>query len=149
MVSKRFILRGVFCVLLAFITLIKTNSQECSSDSLMVERFFNLYEGESVSAAMDYLNSSNPWIAMNSSGSEKLEELVSDFGKFYGFEYIKKGCINNRYSIISCMVIYERQPLRFSFILYKPKDEWRFQSFRFDNDLESEMINSTVVSWDF
>lgn len=40
------------------------------------------------------------------------------------------------------MIKYDRQPVRFQFIFYKPSDKWQLQDFRYDDDLDTELIEA-------
>ncbi len=45
----------------------------------------------------------------------------------------------------SFLVKYARQPLRFTFILYKPNDKWVIQNFSWDSALEDELYNASSL----
>lgn len=63
-------------------------------------------------------------------------------GKYVGHKIISKQTFRRTLASISFMVNYEREPYRFTFILYRPdrKREWRLKEFNFDNELIDELI---------
>ena len=127
-------------------------SQE-NNDSTLVEKFFNLYEEEGIIQSLEYIYSDNYWISrevgVSDTISNQLEKVVNQLGDYFGFELIKKAKLGSCYVVYSYLLKYDRQPLRFVFILYKPNKEWRFQSFKYDGNLGEEMYNTTNVSWDY
>lgn len=43
------------------------------------------------------------------------------------------------------MIKYARQPIRFTFILYKPKEEWMLFNFKYDDKLDEEMEDAANI----
>lgn len=127
-------------------------SQE-NNDSALIAKFFTLYEEEGIFKSLEYIYSDNFWISRDVGVSDtitnQLEKVVNLLGNYYGFELIKKAKLGTCYVVYSYLLKYDRQPLRFVFILYKPNNEWRFQSFNFDGNIGEEMYNTTNVSWDY
>lgn len=68
--------------------------------------------------------------------NEKLKDASSKLGGPYSYEKIKEEKINDFYYIYHYAVKYERQPLIFKFIFYKPDKEYQLQKFSFDINLE-------------
>ena len=76
----------------------------------------------------------------------QMEGLTEDFiGKYYGFELIAEKKITDSYILLSYLVKYDRQPLRFTFQYYKPNDEWRLYSFEYDGNLDAELEESAKI----
>lgn len=114
--------------------------------------FFNLYESEGVKSSLNYAYSTNQWI-FNSPTKEseevqrKLEEFTNNLGRYCGRKLLKEKVVNSNFVIRSYMLLYERQPLRFTFTLYKPESKWQLQSFQYDVGMNDEAVNSINLSW--
>jgi hypothetical protein len=111
--------------------------------------FFNKYETEGVDKAVNYIFSTNPLI--NQDGEQivnlkkGLKETTSLLGDYSGYGLITIKRATNNYVYCSYLVRYNRQPLRFSFIYYKPKDKWVLHKFTFDNEVEKELENAGTI----
>ncbi len=109
----------------------------------MISRFFDLYENEGVSPAIDDLYSSNRWV---DAGNEAVVELKSQLagldtnlvGEYYGYELLSSHNLTDSFVLYIYMVKFERQPIRFIFQYYKPLDTWMTYSFEFDGNLNDD-----------
>ncbi len=141
-----------FKVVLLGLILIACNSKSNSfsqsdlTPEQIVEVFFNQYDSEGIDSALEYIFSTNKWIAGNKEGlnnlKSPLKDLVSQVGEYRGKELIAKKSIGENYILWSYMIKYDRQPVRFQFIFYKPSDKWQLQDFRYDDDLDTELIEA-------
>jgi hypothetical protein len=109
-----------------------------------VSKFFNDYTKEGSSIAIDNLYSTNKWMARAtdaiSSLKSKMDGLNEDYvGKYYGYELIVEKKLSDSYVLISYLVKFDRQPLRFTFQFYKPNDVWLTYGFQFDGNLDTEL----------
>jgi len=110
--------------------------------------FFSLMKNHGISEGIEYLYSTNQWlkkeIAAKENLQQKCESLLSEqqVGKYVGHRLLYKQSLGRTLTSISYIVNYERQPYRFTFILYRPdrKREWRLQEFYFDNELIDELV---------
>jgi hypothetical protein len=104
------------------------------------EQFFIKY-ATNPDSAIDLCFTNNNWVAHDSLTSLKsqLRSLIKQLGTYYSYEYITFKKITDSYILIRFLVKYERQPLRFDFIYYKPNKEWHLQHFQFDFDFNSEL----------
>ena len=120
-------------------------SQAVTPDKL-TESFFLKYESNPAEA-LDYIFSTNKWMAVNAEAVDNLKKQLIDLaalvGEYYGFEKIAEKRLGNSLMIQIYMIKYDRQPLRFVFKYYKPQDNWVIHNFCFDDkideDLEEEM----------
>ena len=113
-----------------------TISAQNTSESI-VENFFNVYKNNS-SDAIDYLFQDNKWM------EDKFEELLNLksqlfenqklLGEFCGYEKITEQNAGKDYKQLVYLVKYERQPIRFIFELYNPKEKWIVLNFSYDFD---------------
>lgn len=129
-----------YCLYLFTLTLLLLSNlvQAQNQPDDLVKKFFGTYQ-KSPDIALDELFKTNQWMLNNSDGLKNLEnqlnntlQLVGDYKGFEKISEIKKG-----QSIIELtyFVKYERQPLRFVFLYYKPMDQWRINNFYFDDKL--------------
>ena len=65
-------------------------------------------------------------------------------GDYYGYEFLAKKKIN-QLELHTYFIKYDRQPLRFTILFYKPNDQWRLQNFSFDDNLDGEMEDALRI----
>ncbi len=135
-------------IVLVFFTL--TGIAQTSPEQ-MVETFFVNYEKDGASIALDNLYSTNKWMSRAKDAIEnlknQLEGLNEDFvGKYYGYELIVEKRLSESYVLLSYLVKYERQPIRFTFQFYKPNDVWLIYSFQFDGDIDEEIEEAAKLN---
>ena len=119
--------------------------EKTDDSSKFIENFFSIYEKEGGSAAVDYAAQSNPYLAEESSMDSvkiKLTNVEPLLGTYDGYEIIGKRTIGNSLVNYICLAKYDRQPLRFNFLLYKAKDKWALQNFQVSGaDLGNEILD--------
>ena len=116
----------------------------------IVSKFFTEYKNEGASKALDNLYSNNEWINRATDAITKLKQqlnsLNEDFvGKYYGYELIVEKKLSDSFILMSYLVKYDRQPIRFTFQFYKPDNEWRTHSFKYDGNIDEEIEESAKV----
>ena len=136
-----------FTSLLFLISISNIHAQSTAEE--ITEKFFIEFE-TSPEKAIDYAFSTNPWIIeRNKDGIETVKNKLSNslalVGEYHGFEKIVERKVGENLVLISFMVKYDRQPIRFNFVLYRPKDQWRVQNFKFDDNIDSELESSASV----
>lgn len=115
----------------------------------VIDKFFKLYESKGSDEALDYIFSTNKW--MNNSQKSiddikyKLNGTIEQIGEYYGFYPIVTRTIKGHMELHTYIVKYNRQPLRFSFLLYKPNDTWRLQNFKYDDNLDTELEEASAA----
>lgn len=109
----------------------------------MIDEFFTLYKSKGVDPPLDYLFGTNKW--MNNSKEQieevksKLNSTIKQVGEYYGHDLITKKSVGERYWLYSFMLRYDRQPIRFSLLFYKPNDQWRFMNFSYNVKWDDEL----------
>lgn len=107
----------------------------------IVGKFFETFKS-SPDQAMDELLNSNTWLAQNTEGLNKLKNQLNNFiglvGTYEGYEKISERSTGGSVREIAYLVKYERQPIRFVFLFYKPSLEWRINNFSFDEKVFEE-----------
>ena len=132
-----------FWLLLACLATQISNAVAQSTPEEIVVRFFKVFEEKGPNEAVDYVFSTNKWMARNQDGLQNLKNqlgtLINIIGQYYGHDEIISTWIGDRYLLTSYLVRYDRQPLRFTFLLYKPNEKWQIQNFRYDDKLDEEL----------
>jgi len=108
----------------------------------LIDQFFSLYETNPY-AAVDYIFDTNPWIKEAAEQLDdvktQLEDTLDVVGKYEGYSLISEKATGGHLMQYVFMVRYDRQPLRFILLFYKPSSEWRLHHFSFDDDMEEEL----------
>jgi hypothetical protein len=113
----------------------------------MIDDFFSLYKSKTPDAALDYIFNTNKW--MNESKDQidnvkfKLNSALKNMGDLNGYTLITKKTLTEHLALYTYLVRYDRQPLRFSFLFYKPESQWRLHNFSFDAALDEELEEAT------
>ncbi|RCH56763.1 hypothetical protein DJ568_02595 [Mucilaginibacter hurinus] len=112
----------------------------------LIEKFFRDYK-ESSNAAVQNIFTSNP-----NMDASKFTELVSQMdkarelvGKYQGKELIVQKKAGNSLVVYSYLVKHDLQPLRYTFMFYKPKNDWMIYRLYFDDKVESELQDATKL----
>ncbi|MEP0262882.1 hypothetical protein [Dokdonia sp.] len=139
--TKKITLLLLVSITIAFIT--KVNAQ--SSEKEITSEFFKVFQSEPMKA-MDYAFSTNKWMQRNIDGIEslktKFKDLLPLIGDYYGYELITEKSIGKNLKLISYMLKYDRQPVRFTFVLYKPNEIWQVQNLNWDVNIDDELEES-------
>lgn len=114
-----------------------------------INSFFTLYEAGKKSEAVDRLYRTNPWAAQATDSiiqiKAQLGSVEKVVGKYLGKEMTGENNIKDRFVQVTYVALYERQPVRMEFQLYRPKDEWIIYSFSFDTDFDEDVNTASRV----
>ncbi len=109
----------------------------------LIKTFFDLYKTKGYEAAVRYSWSTNKWIP---TAPEEMNNIILALGKevdqmgdFIGQEELKSKKVGSRFRIVSYLVYYQRDPIRFTFELYKNNTGWEISDFVFDTQFEEEI----------
>lgn len=123
------------------------NAQNQPKD--IIDHFFELYESKGSNEALDYIFGTNKWMSNSQKSIDdlkyKLNGTIELIGQYYGYEPIVTRTIKGHLELHTYIVKYDRQPLRFSFLLYKPNDTWRLQNFKYDDNLDTELEEAATA----
>jgi putative N-acetylmannosamine-6-phosphate epimerase len=116
---------------------------QSDSSKELVSKFFTNYKVNKEKAVRD-LYATNKWTQVAKEGIEKVVTTVNGFtkeymGEYSGYETISIKKISPSYELHSYLVKYGRQPIRYMFKLYKPKDKWILFSFSLDDGVDKEL----------
>ena len=124
----------------------KTKGQVSTKE--ITDKFFNIYVTDP-SKAVDYAFSTNKWFDRKqddvASAKDKFKNLVSLLGDYYGYEFLVEKSAGANVKMESFLVRYDREPIRITFMFYKPKDTWRMSNFTYDEDLGSDLMEAIKV----
>jgi hypothetical protein len=121
-----------------------------TSPQTMINTFFTTYQTNAGKAVKD-LYETNKWTLLIQEDVDKIIRTVNGFtpsymGEYYGYEVITNKKFSESFLLFSYMVKYDRQPIRFIFKFYKPKDKWVLYSFALDDDLDDELEESAKLN---
>ena len=147
--KENFNVKLIFVIVLV---LICYDGKTQDSPKEIADIFFADYMKSGASIALDNLYSTNKWMdratdAIANSKSQ-LEGMNEEYvGKYYGYELIVEKHLAESYVLLSYIVKYDRQPLRFTFQFYKPNDIWKIFSFQFDANIDEEIEEAAKLNY--
>ena len=135
---------------LVILTILIITSSNILKAQTTTEEFFNefftLYE-KSPEEAISILSRDFDLAYKQSFEFSKKKYLsnISQAGALNGYEKIMERSVGNSLKLVSYLLKYEKEPVRFTIIFYKPKDRWVIRRFQFDTDLKEELMESRKV----
>ncbi len=132
-------------LILAFAVFSMTHSGIAQrSPKEIVDQFFTDYKTVGSSMALDNLYKTNKWMDRATDAitnlKSQLEGLNEDYvGEYYGYELIVEKKLSQSYILLSYLVKFDRQPIRYTFQFYKPNDKWSLYSFKYDGSIDAEI----------
>lgn len=135
------------CPLLLFICVTKAQVQEQNPTDIS-KKFFEIYAAKPMDA-IDYLFSDvkkNKQISDDITAIKKnLKMTIDQDGVNNGYELITEKNVGANLKLQSYMVKYDKQPVRFIFIYYRPKDVWKIYTFQFNTNMDEELTSAAGV----
>lgn len=114
----------------------------------ITKTFFQTFETDPIKAIDDAFLT-NTWMEQNVEGVEsvknKFKDILPLIGEYRGFELINEKSIGECLKLKSFMVRYDRQPVRFTFVFYKPGKSWKVQNLKWDVSLDDEIEASASM----
>jgi len=127
----------------------KTSAQQPDAKEAIgyINTFFDKYKHEGPKPAIDYIfsKSNGTTITGIDALKSKIDSLKSTLGSFSGYEQIIEKNAANSLVLFSYLVKHENHPLRFTFVFYKPKDNWVLYKFSVDAEVENELEYSGKI----
>ncbi|MDP9077603.1 MAG: hypothetical protein M3O71_09300 [Bacteroidota bacterium] len=115
----------------------------------LVNTFFKKYKEDGTSLAIDYLFGTNKYFT-NTAGinqlKAKLDSLRQGIGLFLGKDLIVQKNASNSLVFYSYLVKHEIQPIRFTFIFYKPQNDWVLYRFKYDDQMDIELEDAGKIN---
>lgn len=109
----------------------------------ITEHFFELFQAKSSDAAFDYAWSTNKWLITDTTSTHEkkiqFKKGIALLGQYYGYELIEKVALTDSYVLFNYLLKFDRQPLKITFILYKPNQSWQMIEMKFDVKLDDDI----------
>lgn len=137
-------------ILIATLILIPTFYTIAQTPDELVKTFFAEYKEKGVDESLDNLYATNPWIRENNEAVKNLKTQLNAMneglvGKQRGHEPIARKTLGDSLILMSYLMKFDRQPIRFTFQFYKPLDKWMLYSFKFDDSFDNELEESSKI----
>lgn len=132
-------------LVLSIIVLLSTLSLQAQENpEKIIQDFFKNYGDKGASEAVDKLYATNPWTTRIQDGINNVKTQLERFdeelvGKYHGFEKLTSKKLGESYVLYSYLIKFDRQFIRLTFQFYKPQNEWRLASFKFDDSFDDEI----------
>ncbi|MBS1776286.1 MAG: hypothetical protein JSS64_08415 [Bacteroidetes bacterium] len=140
----RFLKTIPFLFLLFSFGLTKTFGQTTTQE--ITDKFFTLYSKDPAKA-VDYGFSTNKWMDRKLDAvtdlKNKLKNLIDLCGDYCGYEMLSEKTAGQNIKMVTFIVKYDREPIRFTFFFYKPKDKWQLNNFSYDEDIDKDLEEAT------
>lgn len=126
-------------LLLLSIISITSFGQETPPESVP-DSFFHYFKTKGVERAIQYVFRTNKYLGQNpeiiNTLKGKFDKALPIIGTFYRYEKYFDKRVGNTFAQIGYLMVFDRQPIKIIFTLYKPKDNWQVQDLRFDDKME-------------
>jgi hypothetical protein len=115
----------------------------------IIDTFFKKYKDEGTAPAIDYLfgtnkHFSNP-VAL-SQLKQKLDSARQSFGQYLGKELMTQKAASASLVFYTFLVKHEIQPIRFTFMFYKPHNDWVLYRFKYDDQMDMELEEAGKIN---
>lgn len=135
------------CAVMLFVCAQKARAQEQTPADIS-KKFFELYATKPMDAIDQLFGDVKKNKQVNddiTAIKKNLKATIDQDGDYYGYEPITEKGVGNTVKLLSYIVKYDKQPVRFVFVFYKPKDAWKIYTFQFNTNLDDELNNAAGV----
>jgi hypothetical protein len=133
--------QAILSLLLALLSYFNSSAQNSADD--MAAKFFDIYKTYGSDKAIDYIYSTNKYSSENLEGVDEvkgsLRKALTLYGNYWGYDLITKKMAGENFVMMTFLVKYDRVPITFRLLFYKPHDKWQVQNFKFDNKMDDEL----------
>ncbi|MEX2363963.1 MAG: hypothetical protein WD597_10075 [Balneolaceae bacterium] len=140
-------MKKILLFLIATIFSVDAFSQE--TPDILIEQFATNLSDVSADTAVTQLFSTNQWMSRNLDATDQVSRQLSNtlplIGNFIGKELITKKQVGESLVLYSYLFKYERQPIRFNFVFYRPTDKWLIYKFNYDDEMDDELIEAGTL----
>ena len=114
-----------------------------SSPVEYVEQFAHQLATEGPASAVDQLFATNEWMSGNRDARDnmvhQLSHVLPMVGGYHNKEQLAATQTGSSLVFYTYLFLYDRQPLRFHFMFYRPAGEWMLHNLSFDDALSGEL----------
>jgi hypothetical protein len=137
---KKPLLKFAFTGFLFLYCLSKSFAQSTTKE--IEDTFFTIYSKDP-GKAVEYAFSTNKYFRNLHDDvaklSKKLKILIFQCGDYCGYELLTEKTAGQNLKMVTYILRYSREPIRFTFFLYKPNDKWQVNDFAFDEDIDKNL----------
>jgi hypothetical protein len=115
----------------------------------IIDSFFKKYKEDGTGPAIDYLFGTNKLFTDTVQIGvlkSKLDALRQTLGDYQGKELIAQKSAAASLVFYSYLVKHEKSPVRFTFMFYKPKNEWVLYRFKYDDAMDAELEDAGKIN---
>ncbi len=140
------IMAGAAFFVLGHCPLFGQQTPTSSAYNEITERFFLLYEQGKPADAVNYVFGLNPYMSRKADDVQnlrtQLSNMVSLLGEYRGNEKITEKALGSKFVHLVYLAYHDRQPVRFTFQFYKPRDTWMTYTFTFEDRFAAELTEA-------
>lgn len=113
-----------------------------------IDKFFKTYEKDGTSRAIINIFKTNPQVDSTSLRGliAKIDTTRALIGMYEGKELIVQRKASNSLVLYSYLVKHQNSPVRFTFMFYKPKNDWVIYRLYFDDQVDNELEESAKIN---
>jgi hypothetical protein len=113
-----------------------------------IDKFFKTYEKDGTSRAIINIFKTNPQVDSTSLRGliAKIDTTRGLVGLYEGKELIVQRKASNSLVLYSYLVKHHNSPVRFTFMFYKPKNDWVIYRLYFDDQIDNELEESAKIN---
>ncbi|MCX7861761.1 MAG: hypothetical protein N2449_02055 [Bacteroidales bacterium] len=127
-----------YMAVFALVAFLKASAQV--SPESVPDSFFFYFKNKGVEQSIQYIFRTNKYLGQNpevvNTLKAKFDKALPIIGTFYRYEKYLDKRVGNTFAHIGYLMIFDRQPIKIIFTLYKPKDHWQVQDLRFDDKMD-------------
>ncbi len=115
----------------------------------LIDTFFKKYKTDGTDAAIDYLFGTNKLFTNQAQIAllkAKLDSLQKTVGQYAGKELIAQKNASASLVFYSILVKFTNQPIRFTFMFYKPQNDWELYRFKYDDQMDAELEEAGKIN---
>jgi len=133
-------------IILTTLTLALATFSHSKEPKEIIDTFFSHFPESMMNEAVDGVFASNPW--MNRQEDQKtnfktnLGSLEGLVGTYFGVDYVAEKRMGDNLIGYTYIARYDRQPVRFEFVFYKPNEEWLVYSFTYDDQVDEDLVEA-------
>jgi hypothetical protein len=113
-----------------------------------IDKFFKTYEKDGTSRAIINIFKTNPQVDSTSLRGliAKIDTTRALIGLYEGKELIAQRKASASLVLYSYLVKHHNSPVRFTFMFYKPKNDWVIYRLYFDDQVDNELEESAKIN---